>query len=272
MPQNMKSLDEFMQSARLPVMPEVAVKLIDTFASETVEITYMRDVIAKDPALTAAVLRLANSPFYGLSRAVHSLDAAISILGISKVRTQAIAICLANAATLPPGMSRQAFWSQSLKCAGYAMWLALAVGLDESEAWLTGILLRLGEVLAAQLQTSDAGPADALPASAGSRWQQQREQAGFDEGQLMAEAARLWYFPQDIVNALQHCSSPLDAPRFAPLAAVIHLAAILSETERADDSVLQCLPPDLVARLGIDIAWIAQYLPDPASFTDTSML
>lgn len=265
----MKSLDKFMQSARLPVMPEVAAKLISTFTAETVEITYMRDVIAKDPALTASVLRLANSPFYGLSRSVHSLDAAISILGISKVRTQAIAICLSNAIALPAGMSREVFWSQSLKCAGYSMWLALAVGLDESEAWLTGILLRLGEVLVAQLKMSDAGPAQAAPGAGG-----QRDGAplGFDDGQLMAEAARRWYFPQDIVTALHDCSSPLGAAKFAPLAAVLHLAAILSQREPADDRILQSLPADVVSRLGIDIAWMAQYLPDPDSFTDTSML
>jgi HD-like signal output (HDOD) protein len=154
-------------------------------------------------------------------------------------------------------MSRETFWSQSLKCAGYSMWLALAVGLDESEAWLTGILLRLGEVLVAQLKA--ALPVDGEPPA-------------FDDGQLMAQAATLWYFPQDIVNALQHCSNPLGAPKFAPLAAVLHLAAILSQREPADDRILQCLPADVVSRLGIDIEWMAQYLPDPDTFTDTSML
>jgi HD-like signal output (HDOD) protein len=264
----MKSLDAVMETVRLPVMPEVAVKLIATCATDIVEITYLRDVISKDPALTASVLRLANSPFYGLSRSVNSLDAAISILGIAKVRTQAIAICLAGAAALPPGLSREAFWSQSLKCAGYSMWLALAVGLDESEAWLAGILLRLGEVLIAQSQTS-ADPA-ALPAPA--RWQAQRAQIGFDEGQVMAEAAKRWYFPQSIVKALQDCSHPLGADSFVPLAAILQLAAHLAEMDTGDDAMLTGLPQALVAKLGIDIEWIAQYLPDPATFTDTSML
>ncbi len=264
----MKSLDELMQTARLPVMPEVAMKLVSSFGSETLEITYMRDVIAKDPALTASVLRLANSPLHGLSRSVKTLDAAISILGISKVRTQAIAVCLSNSFELPKGMSRDTFWNQSMRCAGYAMWLALAVGLDENEAWLTGIMLHLGEVLIVPLQNAPA-PAAATPAA---RWQVEREQVGFDEGQVMAEVAKQWNFPAEIVQALHDCASPLAAAKFAPLSAVLHLAAILSEAERGDDAILQTLPPELVARLGIDIEWIAQYLPDPASFTDTSML
>ena len=266
----MKSLDELMQTARLPVMPEVALTLGASFASETLEITYMRDVISKDPALTASVLRLANSPLYGLSRSVNSLDAAISILGISKVRTQAIAVCLSNAIELPPGMSRESFWQRSMCCAGYAMWLALAVGLDENEAWLTGIMLHLGEVLIGQLQ--DPLPTPAAAPTPDARWQAERAQFGFDEGQVMAEAARRWYFPAAIVQALKDCSKPLAAAPFSPLAVVLHLAALLSEAGRGDDAILQAMPPELVARLGIDIEWIAQYLPDPASFTDTSML
>jgi HD-like signal output (HDOD) protein len=266
----MNSLEELLRTARLPVMPEVAMKLVSSFGQEMLEITYMRDVISMDPALTASVLRLANSPMHGLSRSVNSLDAAISILGISKVRTQAIAVCLSNSIDLPKGMSREAFWNQSMCCAGYAMWLALAVGLDENEAWLTGILLHLGQVLIGQLQ--EAPVASAAPAMPDARWLAERTQIGFDEGQVMAEAARRWYFPVEIVQALQDCSNPLAAAKFSPLAAVVYLAAILSEAGQGDAAILQALPPEVVARLGIDIEWIAQYLPDPSSFTNTSML
>ena len=266
----MNSLDELMQTARLPVMPEVALKLVASFDSETLDITYMRDVISKDPTLTASVLRLANSPLYGLSRSVNSLDAAISILGISKVRTQAIAVCLSNAIELPRGLSRESFWNRSMCCAGYAMWLALAVGLDENEAWLTGIMLHLGEVLIGQMQTPLSVPA--APQTPDARWQAERTQFGFDEGQVMGEVARRWYFPAEIALALTDCAKPLEATPFSPLAAVLHLAATLSEAVRGGDAILQAMPPDLVTRLGIDLEWIAQYLPDPASFTDRSML
>ena len=266
----MKSLVEWMRTVRLPVMPEVAAKLVSTYQDEHVEIMHLRDVIAKDPALTASILRLANSPLYGLSRSVNSLDAAISLLGISKVRSQAIAICLTNAFELPQGMSRQAYWNKSMQCAGYAMWLALAVGLDESEAWLTGTLLHLGEVLIGQHPPLDADAAPANPTL--HRWQAQHAAAGFDEGQVMSAVATQWYFPQTIAHALLHCSDPLNADCLSSLAAVLHLAALLADLDSVDDVSLSSLPAAVVSRLGINVEWLAQYIPDPATFTDTSML
>lgn len=268
----MKSLVEWMQAVRLPVMPEVAAKLVSSYQDEHVEITYLRDVIAKDPVLTAALLRLANSPLHGLSRTVNSLDAAISLLGISKVRTQAIAVCMSDSFDLPQGMSRQDFWNKSMQCAGYAMWLALAVGLDESEAWLTGMLLHLGEILISQQMTVERA-AVAQPANPTlSRWQMQQAEAGIDEGQVMAAAATQWYFPPSIVQALQHCANPLEADTFYAPAAVVHLAAMLADLDAVDEASLASLPAEVVTRLGIEVAWLAQHIPDPRTFTDTSIL
>lgn len=264
----MKSLVDWLRTVRLPVMPEVAAKLVASYQDEQVDITYLRNVIAKDPALTASVLRLANSPLHGLSRSVNSLDAAINLLGISKVCSQAIAICMTTAFELPKGMSRQAYWSHSMHCAGYAMWLALAAGQDESEAWLTGMLLHLGGVLIGPLPQADAAPANATL----QRWQAQHLAVGFDEGQVMAAVATQWYFPPSIAHALQHSADPLNPDCLSTQAAVLHLAAMLADLDGLDDASLARLPAAVLSRLGLDVAWLAQHQPDPASFTDTSML
>lgn len=205
----MTKLSKFVETARLPVMPEVAAKLIPTLSSDVVELTYLRDVISKDPVLTATVLRWANSPLHGLSRSVNTLDAAISILGLSKIRAQAIATCMSNAFDLPEGLDRGRFWQQSMKCAGYSMWLALAVGLDESEAWLTGMLLHLGEVLIYQFDGATGKLLVASNRGSVLRWQREHDLLGFDDAQVVSEAARFWNFPKEIVAALGSCSNPL---------------------------------------------------------------
>jgi len=55
------SLDSFFATVKLPTMSEVAHQLIKTLNNEEVSVTEVRDIIAKDPALTAKLLRLANS-------------------------------------------------------------------------------------------------------------------------------------------------------------------------------------------------------------------
>jgi HD-like signal output (HDOD) protein len=151
------------------------------------------------------------------------------------------------------------------------MWLALAVGQRESEAWLAGMLLRLGEVLIAQWDKYKGDPSTQHETPPLLRWQLQRERMGFDEGEVMAKAAETWCFPADIVKALDNSAHPLAATKVSPLAAVVHLAAILAELPKVDEKALQALPQEVVRSLGIDLAWISQYLPDPDALVDTSV-
>ena len=268
----MTALKKFVEAARLPVMPEIASKLIETLSADSVELSYLRDVISKDPGLTATVLRWANSPLHGLSRSVTTLDAAISILGLSKIRAQAIATCVANTFELPAGMNRSTFWQQSLKSAGYSMWLALAIGLDESEAWLTGMLIHLGEVIIFRFDPEAAKSLSGKSLDAQSRWELERTVLGFDEGEVMSEYAKFWKFPKEIVTALKTATRRTGKGKFCKLGGVVHLATILSELDVVDDASLSLLPPEIVAQLGIDVQWLGQFLPDPQSFTDTSDL
>jgi HD-like signal output (HDOD) protein len=252
-------------------MPEVAMSLINTFALEQPELTYVRDLIAKDPTLTATVLRMANSSMFGMRRPVNTLEAAISLVGLSAIRSKAIAICLTGVFPLPQGMSRAVFWSQSLKCAGYSMWLALAIGMEQNEAWLAGMMLRLGEVAIGQLEPQAIEKIELAPLTSTQRWQMERDLVDVDEGQVMAGIANNWNFPTQIGQALATCTQAAPA-KFSQLGAVLHLASILSDHTQVDEALLQQLPMDVVHQLGLDVQWIAKYLPDAASFTDTSIL
>ncbi len=68
----MPTLTAFFQSAKLPIMTEVAHALIRTLNDESASNAQVEAIIAKDPALTANLLRTANSAQFGLSRQVHA--------------------------------------------------------------------------------------------------------------------------------------------------------------------------------------------------------
>jgi len=252
----------------LTPMSGIAAQLVETLSKESVDLTFLRDLIAQDPALTAAVLRWANSPIYGAARRVNTLDAAISILGLSKVRARAIALFITNAFEAPVGIDRDVFWASCMHSGGYAQWLAIAAGLNESEAWLTAMMTRLGELIIGQIDHATLLAAEEEGVSLQDRWQLERDRIGFDEGEVMAEVSRQWFFPDSMVDALHKCARPLTFMAFSPMAAVVHLAMLLAEMEDVDDQSLLALPQDVLSSLGLEVEWMAQHIPERASFTE----
>jgi len=268
----MADIAQFLHSVKLPVMPEVAHALIRTLNDEEADIISVGAVIAKDPALTATLLRIANSAIFGLSRSVTSLESAMSVVGMTQVRARALSICLANAFVLPPTLNRLEFWRTSLVCAGYARWLGHSIGLDDQQSWLTGVMVRLGELAIAQRSTPLIEQIEHLPRAPGERWTRERALAGFDEGQITAEIARRWDFPEDLVAGLQASGNPMAAAPFSRLGAVVHLAGLLADKSAPGAQDLLALPQNVVQALQLDLELLSTQMPDAESFSDLSAL
>jgi HD-like signal output (HDOD) protein len=162
----MPDIAQFLHLIKLPVMPEAGCALICTLNDENADIPMVRNIIAKDPALTTMLLRMANSALFGLSRKVDTLDSAINIVGMSHIRARALSICMSNAFSLPPSLNRLAFWRDSMVCAGYSQWLAQSAGIDHQQAWLTGMMLRLGELIIAKHNPAMIEPIEKKPCPA----------------------------------------------------------------------------------------------------------
>jgi HD-like signal output (HDOD) protein len=265
----------FIRSAKLPVMPEVAHALIRTLKDDDADMGDVRRIIDKDPALTTTLLRMANSALFGLSRTVTSLESALNVVGMSQVRARSLGICMANAVRLPDSVSRMDFWRYCMVCAGYAKLLAGWAQVDEQQAWLTAMMLRLGEMLVDQVRPRDLVAIELQPCAPGERWLRERNTLGFDEGQITAAMARRWDFPEEVALALEQACLPLSAPRTSDLAKIVSLAAWLAE--HAGDTVsrqacLPNLPPSMLASLKIAPQKLATGLPDPDEFVDVSSL
>jgi hypothetical protein len=100
------------------------------------------------------------------------------------------------------------------------------------------------------------------------RWSLQRERIGFDEGDVVSEVAKQWFFPESMVEALHKCAKPLDFMAFSPMAAVLHLALILGDFESVNEETLKTLPLEVTARLGIELDWLAQHIPEHVIFSE----
>ena len=268
----MSDLSTFFQSVKLPVMPEVAHALIRTLHDEDVTIAQVRDLIAKDPVLTAKVLRAANSAALGLRREVGSLDAAISMVGLSQVRTLALTACMNVAFPVVPGLDRTEFWRNCMACAGYAQWLAGGIGLDTQQAWLAGMMLRLGELLIVQVRPEALAELERQPQIPGDRWVREARVLGFTETQVTAELAHRWHFPAAIVRGLNTASAPLGHQPLSQLGGVLHLAGCLADMAFSEPEIVDALPQDVVSALDLNLDWMRSRLPARDSFFDIATL
>jgi len=271
----MADINTFIQTVKLPVMPEAAHALIRTLNDEDADVVTVRDIIAKDPALTTTLLRMANSALFGLSRTVTTLDNAVSVVGMAQIRARALGICMSQVFKLPESINRLEFWRYSMVCAGYAKFLAHQTRQDEQQAWLTAMMLRLGELVLSMHSPNVIAPIEQLPRAPGERWKRERDLIGFDEGQITAEVARRWDFPEEVVLALGHCADSLAAVNQSRLCAVVHLAGLWADQSTDHASIkaaVEQTSPTVLAFLGLDAASLAQSIPDPEDFSDISAL
>lgn len=262
----------YLQYVKLPVMPEVAHALIRTLNDDNASVTSVRDVIAKDPGLTANLLRMANSAIFGLSKSVYTLDNAISVVGMSQLRVRALSICMAKVFAMPAPIERLEFWRYCMVCAGYARWLAANAGQDDQQAWLTGMMLRLGQLAMAQHNSALMEHIEQLPREPGERWIRELRLTKFDEGAVTAEIARRWDFPDTVVDALQSAAAPLSATVFSPLGGVLHLAGLLADQADPRPADLERLPPNILERLKLSLDKLQKSMPNAESLSDISSL
>jgi HD-like signal output (HDOD) protein len=266
----MSSLDSFFASVTLPSIPDLAHSLIQTLNDEDASIDEVSDLIGRDPAISAKLLRLANSAQFGLPRGVGSIDDAITMVGMNKVRTLALGACLSGSFPRVPGLDMHTFWKTSMASAGYAEWLARKVGVDVQVAWLTGMMVRLGELLIAQAEPKTLQQIEKLPLAPGGRWAREKDLIGFSEGQLTAELAHRWNFPMQMVQALRVSADPLVDQAFSRLGALVHLAGLLADTPNAGPEHVEGLPTDVMAALSLDADWMREHFPSNADFIDAS--
>lgn len=262
----MASIDEFFRTVKLPTLSHVAQELVRSLNDEDAGAREVAGIIARDPALSAKLLRLANSAQFGLPRSVGSVDEAVALVGMSRTRTLCLGAALSESFPALPGLDAATFWRGSCACAGYAQWLAGPLRMDVGQAWLTGMMLRLGELLVGQADPQALAEIEKLPVLPGVRWQRESHRVGHTEGQITAELARRWKFPLEIVTGLAGSADPLAMKPFSRLAAIVHLAGLLADVPEAQAAVIDELPQDVIAALQLEADWLKARLPNPNGF------
>jgi len=209
-------------------LPEAALRVNELVDDPSASTRDIAAVIRLDAGLAAAVLKLANSAFYGMPSRVDSVDQAIALIGQNALRDLVLATSVVSTFKGIPGelVDMQTFWDNSTTCGVIARNLGQLCGVRESERlFLAGLLHGVGRLVffarrpeqyREVLQVKDRGEAALVAA--------ERRVFGFGYAELGAALLRLWGLPEMLGTVVAHHLEPGAAPAYRKETAILHVA------------------------------------------------
>lgn len=262
----MPNLDPYVRAATtLPAMPEVAHELLRSFDRDNLSLNQLADLVARDNALAAKVLRSANSARFSPGHEVASLSDAAATLGMRAMRDLTMASCLTGALPSVAGFDRIKFWRGTLGVATYATAIAKAIGVNEEPAYVAGLMLRTGQILMAMVDPAAFKTVNKAPPWVDGRFSAELAAFGVAHGAVTAALARNWKFPPALVAAFAAADAPTASTPINSMGATLRLASVVNDCRELGLAVAQGVldtQGDLVAALNLDLAALEAKLPD----------
>ncbi len=143
---------------QLPAIPAVASIVLQAIDNPETSGIILAKLIERDPALTARVLAVANSPFYGFSRKISTVELAIVLLGLSTIKEIIISLILQGvfARVKNQIFDINTFWRYSVFCGSTARFLARRLGYRVAgEAFVAGLMHDVGVLILAEYFTKE---------------------------------------------------------------------------------------------------------------------
>ncbi len=272
------SSDESLQVAHLAVkqlshiatLPEVTLGIIELVENPMSSAQDLNALIGRDPALSARVLKVVNSAFYGLPRQIGSINRAISLLGLNAVKNIAIAASLAKlfrGGALCDRFDAKELWTHSISVATAAKLLAKEARKSSGdEAFLAGLMHDIGVMV--ELQTDRAKLVkvftdmqfDAEGNPLVDFRMAERMVFGADHGHFGEALCEQWKFPRSLALACGHHHDPMSAPAESrQIPWIVYIADRLATEGEGfrTDLMDRTICPEALAALGITAEQVA---------------
>ena len=251
---------EFVNETRqLPIFSTTAIQLMQSVGDESVSPERIARMISADPGLVAQLLRIVNSPYYGLPQRCSTMSTAIAVLGLDQVRRTVLAAVTQRPllAYLHDTKVVQSFWRHQLLCAGLARHLAVQAGFDGEMAYTAGLMHEVGRLaivirhphLTDRLLDVDDDDDHLTP-------RHERARFGFDHAEVGGALLARWGLPPAIVRATaehERSAQPRD-----PLSAAVWRANLLAhQWAREEDEGVDEGSPGASDSDATTAAWMA---------------
>lgn len=218
---------------KLPTLPSIAAKIIEMVNDPKVSATKIGNVISADQALTAKILKLVNSAYYGFPRKISTISHAIVILGFNTLRDLVLSTTLFDVFTDTEdteGFNRQEFWTHSIGCAVASRMLARTFRYRVAgELFVSGLLHDIGKLIFDQYFHDFF--VDILAVKEMEQitmYKAEKRILGIGHPQLGKWLAEEWNLPKEVVSAVAYHHDPENAPdEYIDVVSIVHFANIL---------------------------------------------
>jgi HD-like signal output (HDOD) protein len=213
----------------LPSLPSVYQRILACLREPEPDIAEVGRIIGADMVMTAMILKLANSAFFGAGKSFKTAQRAVSFLGLDTIAGLVLGHSLFKefAAAELGGLNLEQLWQHSLLAAAGARALALHEGWGTAraeEAFLAGVLHDLGKLVLATRPDPSADISIEVPTS--------------DHAEAGAYLLGLWGFPDPLIEAIafHHTPSKAAAQEFG-LTGMLHVADRMAHMTEASGEV-----------------------------------
>jgi putative nucleotidyltransferase with HDIG domain len=245
----------------IPTLPGVVSKITSMIHDPHVSTEKLGGIISKDQVLSAKVLKLVNSPFYGFPGRISSVSHALVLLGFNVIKGMLIS------ASVFDMMSRAmvGLWEHSLGCATVAGIIGRKLNeTDSEEVFIAGLLHDIGKVMIKVTLPEDFEAILQAAKEEGAYMREVEERiVGVNHAGIARWVAAKWNLPANIAEPMTCHHDPTRAKDYARRAAMVHLADLLIQAVGFGDSGSPFVPPlhpRTLPLLGVDLDFIETVL------------
>lgn len=229
-------------SIRLVSLPEVCIRVNEMLDDPTVTAVELGHIISQDTSLTARLLKIVNSSYYGFQAKIETVSRAITVVGLRELRGLVIAASAVETFSNVSDevLNKVRFWRHSLYCGVIARLLAEQCHVLHSERlFVAGLLHDIGKLIIAQRLPQEIR-AIAVEADSAQRAEFEVEQdlLGFNHAEVGGELMHAWNMPETLFESVAYHHNPRHAEVGVMETCLVHMANIFTdEAEQGLDMI-----------------------------------
>jgi putative nucleotidyltransferase with HDIG domain len=244
----------------LPVLSEIVRRAMEVLDDPDCSIRQLADIVGKDQSISARMIKIANSAFYGHPRQIKSIPDSIVLLGFKKIRSILITASAAKLMNAPIDgymIGKGELWKHSFGV-GFASGLIakIAKTYDSDEALTAGVLHDIGKLVLGNFLKDSYDELLHLSKSQQINFTiAEKRLLGYNHAEVGAMMLEKWNFPQSVCDAVAYHHEPQGAEQKTQLIGILYLADNWvndMNVEAAGDSYNQGVANYIVKDLKID--------------------